>query len=234
MTDTKLVLDAEYRELIRSLHSETIKTVAAVERWWGECFRAVAIGGLGTESDSDSGSGPDAIEARWRNEVQPRLSTLVHGHPDPDVRDAADFLETRLWSATFLLGERRQRRSDDERTVTIHLAHDGITRLHRAAYHAPFRVERPEPRYEGLSIGRREPLPGKVLEMINQLREAGTLEVHPYAGSDIPAAVKVLSDIFFMPKDERDAHLKGMDVEVPVADASDRERDAPGFGFVRQ
>lgn len=193
----------------------------------------MAIGGAGADVDSESA--PDPIEARWRNEIQPRLAILVHGHPDPDVRDAADFLESRLWSATFLLNERRRRRSEEESTVTIHLAHDGVTRLHRAAYHAPFRVERPEPRYVGLSIGRSEPRPAKVLEMINQLQAAGALrEARPHLGIDIRAGVKMLSDIFFMPKDEGDALLKDMDVEVPAADETDRERDAPRFGFVQQ
>lgn len=236
MTDTKLVLDAEYRELIRSLHSETIKTVAAVERWWmKECFLAIPFDETDDESAPDSDAPSVVAEDRWRNEVQPALSILVHGHPDPDVRTAADVLESRLGVMTLYLDARRRNRSEDEVTVAVHLAHDGVSRLRRAAYRAPFRIERPEPTYEGISTGRAEPLPGKMLKMIQQLQDAGALTAgDPIFGGGIPAAVKQLSDIFFMPENERDALLKGMDVEVPAADESGSERDAPGFGFVRR
>ena len=36
------------------------------------------------------------------------------------------------------------------RGLAIDLIHDGLKKLRRAAYHAPFRVHRPEPDWEGV------------------------------------------------------------------------------------
>lgn len=235
MTDTDAVLNAEYRALIRSLHKEAIETIVAIEGWWtSDCFRIVSLGGYDPDEggDPDSKAVADAVEEQWRSVVHPRLLTLVHGHPDPDVRDAADFLDKRLWSMILLLDARRRSRSEDETTVAVHLVHDGFKRLRRAAYHAPFRVNRPAPRYDGVQIGTTEPLPGKLLGMIQQLQADGTLgEGHRLWGRGIPEAVERLSDIFFMPEEDRIAALERLDVEVPTTEEPQPESDTLKFGF---
>lgn len=228
MTEIEAVLDAEFRALIRSLHKDTVETVLAVESWWTpECFQILCM-----EDSEKSRTAAESAEERWRTSVQPRLLTLVHGHPDPDVRDAADFLEKRLWSIIILLDATRRARSDDETTVAIHLVHDGFTRLHRAAYLAPFRVSRPVPRFEGSRIGATEPLPGEILETIRRLQEQGALDAGKSIwGSGIPEGVKRLSDIFFMPEEERTARLQGLDVEVATTPEAKSDRDTQKFGF---
>lgn len=50
-----------------------------------------------------------------------------------------------------------------EATTAIQLAHNGLTELRRAAYHAPFRVERPEPEYDGIGVV--EPLPSQLTDI---------------------------------------------------------------------
>ncbi|MGW5142714.1 hypothetical protein ACWEPH_26955 [Nocardia beijingensis] len=239
MTNTDAVLDAEYRAFVRSLHKDTIDTIIAVESWWEpHCFRAVTMGAYAP--DDEDGAEPKEetrkLEEQWRNDLLPKMLTLINGHPDPDVRDAADFLVKRLWSMILIFHQsRRERQQDeDEKGVAIHLVHDGFTRLRRAAYHAPFRVERPVPRFDGSRIGNSEPLPGKMLELIRQYQEAGVFEKDDEShilGSRIPEAVKRLSDILFMPEEQRLALLQRFNVDDPTT-AQPEPEDAPRkFGF---
>ncbi|WP_415668968.1 hypothetical protein [Williamsia muralis] len=234
-------LDAEYRTLIRSLHQDTIRTILVAQTWWeGDVFTVAVSGGYDPEAvdgASDSQSATAALNADWRGRVHTALLTLVHGHPDPDVRFAADVLTKRLWSISLLLGKRRPAESDwDSRMenvngVTVHLVHDGFTRLRRAAYHAPFRVERPVPTYQGDRTANSEPLPGRMLETIEALQEKGVLSRRSgIAGSmfDISDAVRKLSDIFFLPEDQRAAVFQQSSVEDP---ADEDDRPPLGFGF---
>lgn len=229
-------LDAEYRAFIRAMHKETIDTILAVETWWTpDCFRIVTLGGYSAEG-ADSKDVADRIEQEWRRTIYPRLLTLVHGHPDPDVRYAADILATRLWSIiVILVHARRPETGDrDENMVAIHLVHDGFMRLHRAAYHAPFRINRPQPQYDGLAIGNAEPMPHKLLETIRALQDAGVLENDSGIGiRAIPDAVRRLSDILFMPEAERAALFKGSAVPDPATEPreSQSETEKLKFGF---
>ncbi|MFD5179762.1 hypothetical protein ACFWM1_28420 [Nocardia sp. NPDC058379] len=239
MTNADAVLDAEYRALVRSLHKDTIDTIIAVESWWEpHCFRAVTLGAYAPD-DQDPAELPAEtvkLEDQWRNELVPKMSTLIYGHPDPDVRDAADFLVKRLWSMIMILHKYRKRRrqDEDENSVAVHLVHDGFERLRRAAYHAPFRIERPVPRFDGIRVGNFEPLPGKMLELIRQFQDAGVLEKddeNDILGSRIPQAVKRLSDIFFMSKEQRTALLQPFDVDDPAVAEPERGDPSRKFGF---
>lgn len=57
---------------------------------------------------------------------------------------------------------------DEENSLATQLIHDGFNKLRRAAYHAPFRVHRPEPDWEGVPIGNTEGLPGDILGRIKE------------------------------------------------------------------
>ncbi|WP_280453287.1 hypothetical protein [Nocardia cyriacigeorgica] len=243
MTNADAVLAAEYRAFVQSLHKDTIDTIVATQTWFtGECFRIVSLGGY----DPDREDGPNsedvaqALVERWRREIHPRLMTVIHGHPDPDVRHAADILAKRLWSIVLILDRPRteEREKSDETSVAIHLVHDGFMRTRRAAYMAPFRVERPEPRYSGYEIGRAEPGPREMLKLIRDLQDAGALEKdndQELFGSRIPEAVAQLSDILFMPEEERSALFRHFDVEEPIAAPPEPEDAAPfQFGFTAQ
>jgi hypothetical protein len=50
-----------------------------------------------------------------------------------------------------------RRKDGKEATTAIQLAHKGLTQLRRAAYHAPFRLDRPEPEYDGIGVVERLP-----------------------------------------------------------------------------
>ncbi|WP_131815181.1 hypothetical protein [Mycolicibacterium holsaticum] len=97
------------------------------------------------------------------NEIEPQLNILAYGHPDPDVRRAADVFGRRMQGVVFCHDVQRARRKDGkEATTAIQLAHTGLRELRRAAYQAPFQVNRPEPDYDGIGIV--EPLPSQLNE----------------------------------------------------------------------
>jgi hypothetical protein len=88
-------LDAEYREFVRSLHSETIAIIVEFEDWWqgvhgdtAGCFTATVLKGAGEELSANDERAAAVAEERWRDKIHPRLSILINGHPDPDVREA--------------------------------------------------------------------------------------------------------------------------------------------------
>ncbi|MFD6197210.1 hypothetical protein ACFWE3_10950 [Mycobacteriaceae bacterium NPDC060252] len=231
--DSDPQLDAEYRAFIRSMHNDTIATIVAVETWWKpDCFRIATLSGY-VEDGQDSKDTADRIAEEWRRVIEPRLLTLIHGHPDPDVRFAADILDKRLWSAILILARPRSKPTytEDENLVAVHLIHDGFARLRRAAYHAPWRANRPAPNYNGIPIGNAEPLPGKMLETIRALQEAGVLEkdsgLMKIATSD---AVRRLSDILFMPDEQRAALFKENEVQDPIAEQPQPDKELK-FGF---
>lgn len=128
-----------------------------------------------TRADGDDFSEEDGkrIESEFRSEIQPMLMQLINGHPDPAVREAADFLNKRLWGAIMIIhrpppsSETREQEND----VAIQLIHNGVTDLRRAAYHAPFRVHRPEPDWDGVPVGNTEGLPGDILKRMKERGE---------------------------------------------------------------
>lgn len=177
-------LDAEYRELVRSLHRETIEIIVEFEQWWngvrieddGTVVRgafSVSVFAMSRESGEDLSeedqSAAKIAEADWRNKIHPRLSVLINGHPDPDVREAADVLNKRSFEPMMILNATP--RSDEVNGLAIDLIHRGLTELRRAAYHAPFRVHRPDPEWDGVPTGNAEGLPKDILKQIKERGE---------------------------------------------------------------
>ena len=171
------VLDSEYRQLVRSLHKDTIATVSLVDDWWNHQVFMAAIQGMNNGAEKET---VDRLDRQWRDEIRPALLMLINGHPDPNVRESADFFNTRLIGAMLLVHRRPDDEAHPDETpaerrevdgLTIQLMHDGLARLRRAAYHAPFRVHRPEPDWEGIPIGNSEGLPDDILKRIKERGE---------------------------------------------------------------
>lgn len=194
-------LDVEYRAFVRLLHKDAVHAVINAHQWWrGDVSRIVMLGGYDDSGGQDSEEVAKALELRWRNEVLPQLEALAHGHPDPDVRLAADVLVKRVWSIILILIHPRtdEGMESSEKSVAVHLVHDGFTRLHKAVYHAPFRVDRPSPIYEGTPVSTYEPLPGEMLKQIKKLQDEGLVAPdNDILRGWIPEGVKKLSDLFF-------------------------------------
>lgn len=227
-------LDSEYRAFVRSLHGQAMTAIVELERWWRpDAYRIVALGGYEGEG-RDSQEVAAALEKHWRQVVEPSLQFLVFGHPDPDVRLTADVLVQRTWSVIMIMTGARGAgpMGGDEMSVAIHLFHDGVARLRRAVYHAPFRVERPEPQFEGHVVGNREPLPERFLEMIRELQQSGAIEIDESAGAaGLADAVRQLSSVFFLPAEERAAMFAENQVEDPAAEQSDADAEDGEFRF---
>lgn len=181
--DLAATLDAEYRKLVRSLHRETIDIIVEFQEWWqgvrieddGTVVRgafSVAVFAMSRESTEDLSEedrrAAKIAEARWRDTIHPRLSILINGHPDPDVREAADVLDKRSFEPIMML--KGTPRDHDVNSLAIKLIHEGLTALRRAAYYAPFRIHRPEPDWDGVPTGNAEGLPEDILK---QMQERG-------------------------------------------------------------
>lgn len=84
-----------------------------------------------------------------------------------------------------------------------------------------------------MSVGNSEPLPGRMLQTIKELQEAGALPTDsPIPGGSISDAVRRLSDIFSMPAGERAAQLADNDVLDPANESvTDPEAQYVQFGF---
>ncbi|WP_166904380.1 hypothetical protein [Mycobacterium sp. DL440] len=171
MTDND-VLNAEYRAFVRQLHEQTIAIVAEADRYWNrELFREVAMFTAGVfDREYDEAQQKEVwdrameLQDRLQNDIQPKLNILAFGHPDPDVRRAADIFSRRLQGVVFYHDVIHARRREGEHATTaIQLAHRGLTELRRAAYHAPFQVERPQPEYDGNSV--HEPMASQLTDV---------------------------------------------------------------------
>ncbi|MCT7293604.1 hypothetical protein RBB84_20010 [Rhodococcus sp. D-6] len=99
-------------------------------------------------------------------------------------------------------------------------------------YGGPPTILRPIPGYDGVPIGNTEPLPGRMLRTIRELQDAGVLETgNSLLGSGIPQAVERLSDIFFLPEEERAALFEQSNVQDPTAELPRPEDHLFKFGF---
>jgi hypothetical protein len=145
MSENDDVLDAEYRAFVRQLHEQTIGIVAEVDRYWmRELFREVTNFVAGVfDREYDQAEQKEVwdrcmeLQDVLQNEIQPQLNILAFGHPDPDVRRAANVFSGRLQGVVFYHDVIHARRKDgNEVTTAVHLAHKGLKELRRAAYHA--------------------------------------------------------------------------------------------------
>jgi hypothetical protein len=173
-TDPELaaMLDAEYREFVRSLHKDTIGVIVAVESWWDPaCLRAALLAGAGEVLSREDRECAHRAESDWRCQIHPQLLTLINGHPDPDVRQAADVLDKRTFALILIFHRPAppNERQKEENKLAIGLIHDGLKQLRRAAYHAPFRVHRPEPDWDGVPTGNKE---GMAHDILARMKDA--------------------------------------------------------------
>lgn len=146
MADSE-VLAAEYRAFIKTLHPAAIQALVAVEGFW-----ANRVYPFIPREDEDPLTNPEVTERilQFEREVKPQLMTLVCGHPDPDVRDASETLLRRMNAAIYYLDpDNLKLVADSKLEKVIADMVDSLQDLRRTLYHAPFRIERPEPRFNG-------------------------------------------------------------------------------------
>ncbi|MFD3431201.1 MULTISPECIES: hypothetical protein [Actinomycetes] len=156
MTDSA-ILDAEYRAFVKSLHPATVATLIVAERFWSSTIQPfIPIEG----EEPPTYEHARGIHLELVKEVEPELLTVILGHPDPDVRDAADIVARRLSAALlYLYPDHFESGGGTHATIATTQLTEGLREFRRAVYHAPFRDTRPEPRFTGDLIGPNDPLP---------------------------------------------------------------------------
>lgn len=93
MSDSE-VLEAEYRAFVKALHPASIDALIAVEDFWSQRIWP-SIDRSAREGSADK-TGLQKVSEAYKRTAGSRLLTLVLGHPDPDVRAAADELQAVL------------------------------------------------------------------------------------------------------------------------------------------
>ncbi|MEV0768702.1 hypothetical protein [Nocardia salmonicida] len=113
MSDSE-VLSAEYRAFIKALHPHGRYLDAVASFSMQKLFPSVVAVSARDKSEADRGLDPlerpeAELDHECRHDVRTKLLTLVHGHPDPDAREAADCM-ARL--CVHLLHESRSSRAE--------------------------------------------------------------------------------------------------------------------------
>ncbi|WP_156747657.1 hypothetical protein, partial [Nocardia sp. 852002-51244_SCH5132740] len=128
-------LDAEYRAFIKALHPATVETVVAVDTFWDDLYPAIVdVAERALEDRDPDPRDPGELDfyREWRETIRPKLLTLVAGHPDPDVRNAAEVLDKRLRNALFYMNPTHAAsEKGEEVTVALDRGHDGLADLRR-------------------------------------------------------------------------------------------------------
>lgn len=158
-----LVLDAEYRVFVKALHPATVQAVVEIQVWWSQKLSPSVAAICAGDIDGPMQHTEEELDREFRHEIGPVVIGLINGHPDPDVREAADFLHSRLFGALFYMNPKRaERRGGREATIAVQRVHTGLSSLRKAVYHAPFRIHRPaDPAWDGVPVGNSEPLPSR-------------------------------------------------------------------------
>ncbi|MEH3129166.1 MAG: hypothetical protein PGN27_04295 [Mycolicibacterium neoaurum] len=161
MSEIDDVLDSEYRAFVRQLHERTIGVVAEIDRYWmRELFREVTLFASSVfdreftdEQQKESWNRAMELQDKLQKEIEPNLNWLAYGHPDPDVRRAANVVQQRMANVIMYRDAMHAKRDEGRHATTaVQLVHSGMKDLRRVAYHAPFRVRRPEPEYDGIGV----------------------------------------------------------------------------------
>lgn len=144
MSDSE-VLAAEYRAFVRALHPASIKVLVAIDVFWLDQVYPL----IRPETDKEAPARPvtNELYGEFARIARPELLTLATGHPDPDVRAAAEALMIAL--ERVVVSHIGDRPSDPEGTALIVAVLDYLRALRRAVYRAPFRIERPTPVFDG-------------------------------------------------------------------------------------
>lgn len=158
-----LVLDAEYRAFVKALHPSTVQAVVQIEVWWHQKLFPSVMAIISGSFDDPLQRPEEELDTEFRHEIGPVVLGLVNGHPDPAVREAADYLQSRIFGTLFYMKPKRaERRDGQEAQIAVRRVHDGLSVLRKAVYHAPFRINRPaDPTWDGVPVGNSEPLPSR-------------------------------------------------------------------------
>ena len=141
---TRAKVREELRQFVRELHLDTVDTVADLDLFMREIGSATLVGPV---HKGGSEAIKVVVEDKWENNLLRRLRRLRFGHPDPEVREAAELMEDEMWPFVSLATTDRERDvtgrgrrpSNDERSRAYQAARDAMVKFRVAVYNAPRR-----------------------------------------------------------------------------------------------
>ncbi|MBA8823823.1 hypothetical protein FHX42_001152 [Saccharopolyspora lacisalsi] len=152
---TKVKIAEERRNFVREKHDETVDVVADMTLFLRELRRYVIV----PPTAEDLQKTESIITERWEGDLLRRLGRLRFGHPDPDVRQAAEQVDTDSWPYITAAAYREDAGADagfpspmfsPEKRKEISRAMDSTMKeFRRAVYAAPVRKLPKNPGYDG-------------------------------------------------------------------------------------
>lgn len=133
----------ERRSFVRSLHAETVDVVADMDLFV-RSIRAAAVAGSDTQEERDAVKGK--VDEKWEGDLLRRVRRLRFGHPDPDVRVAAEQVEDAAWPYMTAAGHAYDepanslfRLRETERTKAVDAMSRAMVEFRRSVHAAPTR-----------------------------------------------------------------------------------------------
>lgn len=136
-SQSRAVVRSELREFVRAMHLDTVATVADLDLFMRE-IRASVLTGMKQRPGSKLTS-QELVEAEWDGGLLRRVRLLRFGHPDPDVRLAAEQMEDAMWPYVTSAVTERKDVKDDARRETLDYADNAMRLLRTAVWNAPRR-----------------------------------------------------------------------------------------------
>lgn len=90
---TRAKVREELRQFVRDLHPATVDTVVDLDLF----VRELRSPALGPADEKEVQHVRKRAKKGWEGDLLPRMRRLRYGHPDPDVRHAAEVMEDEMW-----------------------------------------------------------------------------------------------------------------------------------------
>ncbi|NMR32097.1 hypothetical protein [Crystallibacter degradans] len=153
---TQAKVREELRDFIRAMHPETVAWVADLDLFVRQMRARTLVGPKPDELESTKAE----ISETWEGDLLRRTRLVRFGHPDPDVRRAAEVLEDEMWP--FIVNAGKLDRDEaaifasppkkGERAAVLRAVDAALTEVRRTVYAAPRRDVPAGDVYDGTNL----------------------------------------------------------------------------------
>lgn len=140
---TKTKVREERRAFVRELHSDTVNLVVDLDLFV-RSLRSAAL--TGTTSAKERDRIKSLVESTWEGDLLRRVRRARFGHPDPDVRRAAEQMDDVMWPFIVMAGSPDHEegpfpptKTEAERVSAKEAVEAALVEIRRAVYAAPHR-----------------------------------------------------------------------------------------------
>lgn len=152
---TTVKVREERRAFVRELHADTVDLVVDLDLFV-RSLRATVL--IGTKSEDEGNHTRELIESQWEGNLLRRVRRARFGHPDPDVRRAAENMDDVMWPFIVMADSPQQEegpfpptKTEEQRRTAKDEIEAALVELRRSVYAAPHR-DVPEIDYSGAEI----------------------------------------------------------------------------------